>query len=114
MRATYARVSGQGGTQRQAAPAPDPALYAARARGTEWNCLSRSDIRCACASMAATGSKGSRSPYERAVPGMNWAMPRAPAGETARGLNPDSAISWAARRPGETFQREAERMSGAL
>ena len=31
-------------------------------------------------------------------------------GETARGLNPDSAISWAASSPGETFQREAERI----
>src|SRR4051812_13181255 len=44
---------------------------------------------------------------------MNWAMPRAPAGETARGLNPDSAISWAASSPGETFHRDAECSSGA-
>ena len=44
---------------------------------------------------------------------MNWAIPRAPAGETALGLKPDSAISCAASSPGETFQREAERRIGS-
>ncbi len=44
---------------------------------------------------------------------MNWAMPRAPAGETALGLKPDSAISCAASKPGETFQRDAERRIGS-
>ena len=36
-------------------------------------------------------------------------MPSAPAGETALGLKPDSASSWAASRPPETFQRAAAR-----
>ena len=36
-------------------------------------------------------SNGSSSPSERAVPGMNCAIPCAPAGETAYGLKPDSA-----------------------
>jgi hypothetical protein len=40
---------------------------------------------------------------------MNWAMPWAPAGETADGLKPDSAMSWAASSAPETFQRAAER-----
>jgi hypothetical protein len=44
---------------------------------------------------------------------MNWAIPWAPAEDTARGLNRDSAISWAASSPGETFQRAAERMIGS-
>lgn len=47
------------------------------------------------------------------MPGMNWAIPSAPADETARGLNPDSAISCAASSPGDTFQRAAERSSGS-
>ena len=41
--------------------------------------------------MAAPGSNGSSSPIASAVPGMNWAMPSAPAGERANGLKPDSA-----------------------
>ena len=36
-----------------------------------------------------------------AVAGMNWAMPWAPAGLTARGSNPDSARRSAARRDGD-------------
>ena len=47
------------------------------------------------------------------MPGMNWAIPRAPAGETAYGLKFDSAISCAASRPAETFQRAAARTIGA-
>ena len=47
------------------------------------------------------------------MPGMNWAIPWAPAGETANGLKFDSAISWAASRPAETFQRAAARRIGA-
>ena len=46
---------------------------------------------CACASMARSASKGSARPYIRAVPGMNCAMPWAPAGERAKGLKFDSA-----------------------
>src|SRR5919199_405330 len=38
---------------------------------------------------------------------MNWAIPAAPAGETARGLKPDSASSWAASSAPETLQRAA-------
>ena len=37
------------------------------------------------------------------MPGMNWAMPWAPAGETANGLKFDSAISCAASSAAETF-----------
>jgi hypothetical protein len=44
---------------------------------------------------------------------MNWAIPWAPAGETANGLKFDSAISWAASRPAETFQRSAARAIAA-
>ena len=44
---------------------------------------------------------------------MNWAMPWAPAGEIANGLKFDSAMSWAASSPAETFQRAAERRIGA-
>src|SRR5919106_3904936 len=44
---------------------------------------------------------------------MNWAIPRAPAGDTARGLKPDSAISCAASSAAETFQRAAECSSGS-
>jgi hypothetical protein len=44
---------------------------------------------------------------------MNCAIPSAPAGETARGSNPDSAISCAASSAPETFQRAAERMIGS-
>ena len=40
---------------------------------------------------------------------MNWAMPWAPAVETANGLKFDSARSWAASSPAETFQRAAAR-----
>ena len=43
---------------------------------------------------------------------MNWAIPRAPAAETANGLKFGSAISWAASDPAETFQRSAERSMG--
>ncbi len=51
------------------------------------------------------GRTGSAGPYEAAVPGMNCAIPWAPAGETAFGLKPDSAISCAASTAPETFQR---------
>ncbi len=44
---------------------------------------------------------------------MNCAMPWAPAGEIAKGSKFDSAISWAASRAAETFQRAAARSSGA-
>src|SRR6476659_6983537 len=44
---------------------------------------------------------------------MNWAIPSAPAGETAPGSKPDSARSWAASSAGETFQRDAERRSAS-
>ena len=44
---------------------------------------------------------------------MNWAIPWAPAGETAPASKPDSAISCAASRAPETFQRAAARMIGA-
>ena len=44
---------------------------------------------------------------------MNWAIPWAPAGETANGLKFDSAISCAASSAAETFQRAAARSSGA-
>src|SRR5690349_24909693 len=40
---------------------------------------------------------------------MNWAMPRAPARLTAKGLKPDSAYSWAAISAADTFQRLAAR-----
>src|SRR5262245_4180912 len=43
---------------------------------------------------------------------MNWAIPSAPAGEIALGSNRDSAISCAASKAPETFQRAAERMIG--
>src|SRR6266511_4282192 len=60
IRATYASVSGIAGTHWHDSTAPGPALYAARARETEPpNWPSRSDIRCACASIAAGASKGS-------------------------------------------------------
>jgi hypothetical protein len=45
----------------------------------------------------------------RAVPGMNCAMPRAPAGDTAKGLKPLSAYSCAASSAADTFQRLAAR-----
>ena len=51
---------------------------------------SRSRIRCAWASIAAGASKGSVSPSAAAVPGMNWAIPSAPAGLRASGSKPDS------------------------
>ena len=41
--------------------------------------------------MAAGASNGLESPSARAVPGMNWAMPCAPAPLVANGLKPDSA-----------------------
>ena len=44
---------------------------------------------------------------------MNWAMPWAPAGDRAKGLKLDSAISCAASRFAETFQRAAARRIGA-
>src|SRR6478672_2395563 len=44
---------------------------------------------------------------------MNWAMPCAPAGETAKGSKPDSAESCAASSEAETFQRAAEASSDA-
>ncbi len=69
------------------------------------NCSSRSDIRCAWASIDASGSKRSLRPYAAAVAGMNCAIPAAPAGETANGLKFDSAISCAASSAAETFQR---------
>ena len=43
---------------------------------------------------------------------MNWAIPCAPAGETANGLKFDSAISCAASRAAGTFQRDEARISG--
>src|SRR5215211_2136407 len=45
---------------------------------------------------------------------MNWAIPWAPAGETANGLKFDSTINWAASRPAETSQRSAERSIASL
>ena len=68
---------------------------------------------CAWASIACSGSNGSFNPYDAAVPGMNWAIPCAPAGETAFGLKFDSARIWAASRAADTFQRAAERMIGS-
>ena len=47
------------------------------------------------------------------VPGMNWAMPSAPAGLRANGLKPDSAYSWAASTFIGTFQRNAARAIGS-
>jgi hypothetical protein len=47
------------------------------------------------------------------VAGMNWAIPWAPAGETASGSKFDSAASCAARSPAETLQRAAARSIGA-
>ena len=44
---------------------------------------------------------------------MNWAIPCAPAGETAFGLKFDSAISWAASSAAETFQRVPPRAAAA-
>ena len=41
------------------------------------------------------------------MPGMNWAMPCAPAPLVANGLKPDSAYSCAASRFIGTFQRSA-------
>ena len=64
--------------------------------------------------IAASGSKGSRRPIAAAVPGMNCAIPSAPAGERAKGLKFDSAYSCAASRCADTLQRCAARMiSGA-
>ena len=63
--------------------------------------------------MAASASNGSSSPYAAAVPGMNWAIPAAPAGETANGLKFDSAISCAASTAAETFQRRAAAASAS-
>ena len=67
-------------------------------------------MRCACASIAALGSNGSRRPYAAAVPGMNCAMPCAPAGERANGLKFDSAYSCAASSAAPTLQRCAARV----
>jgi hypothetical protein len=111
MRATYPRVSGNGGTHPHAATGAGPALYAASASDTSANCRSRSRMRCAWASMAWAASNGSSSPMAAAVPGMNCAMPCAPALLTAKGLNPDSAYNCAARRVADTFQRCAARDS---
>ena len=47
------------------------------------------------------------------MPGMNWAIPLAPAGETANGLKFDSAMSCAASSAAETFQRRAARAIGS-
>src|SRR5262245_49927918 len=44
---------------------------------------------------------------------MNWAIPWAPAGDTAAGLKFDSAISCAAISAADTFQRAADRRIGA-
>jgi hypothetical protein len=45
-------------------------------------------------------------PQSTHVPGMNWAMPKAPACDMAAGLKPDSWCSWAARssagKPGQS------------
>jgi hypothetical protein len=64
-------------------------------------------MRRACASIARSASKGFLNPYARAVPGMNWAMPCAPAGERANGLKFDSAYSCAASRSIGTLCRRA-------
>src|SRR5205085_7262955 len=68
---------------------------------------SRSCIKWPWASIAAAGSNGLPSPYELAVPGMNCAIPCAPAPDTANGLKFDSAYSCAASRAAEMFQRWA-------
>jgi hypothetical protein len=62
-------------------------------------------MRCAWASVACSASNGSSSPTARAVPGMNCAMPWAPAGDRANGLKPLSTYSSAP----ETLQRCAAR-----
>ena len=64
-------------------------------------------MRWACASIDRSASNGSARPIARAVPGMNWAMPSAPAGERANGLNPDSLYSCAASSVPATLQRRA-------
>src|SRR5205807_531270 len=74
MRATYACVSGMAGTQPQAATRPGPALYAARASGTDAKRESRSCMRWPWASIEALGSNGLPRPYAAAVP----EMPRLP------------------------------------
>ena len=66
-------------------------------------------MSCACASMARVASNGSSRPYARAVPGMNCAMPCAPAGERANGLKRDSWYSWAASSVPATLHRCAAR-----
>jgi hypothetical protein len=66
-------------------------------------------MRWACASIACAASNGSSSPIAAAVPGMNWAIPWAPAELTANGLKPDSAYSCAASNVAETFHRCAAR-----
>src|ERR1700759_3789021 len=69
---------------------------------------------CACALIACSGANGSASPYAAAVPGMNCAMPCAPAPDCANGLKFDSAYSWAASSADDTFQRcAASLMIGA-
>ena len=46
-------------------------------------------------------------------PGMNCAMPSAPARDRAAGSNPDSRRSWAASSAADTLQRLAARRSAA-
>src|SRR3954470_16936434 len=79
--------------QPHAATAPEPALYAASASGTAANRASRSCIRCAWASIDAAASNGLRRPSPAAVPGMNCAIPWAPAGDTANGLQLASLLA---------------------
>src|SRR5260370_2609357 len=69
----------------------------------------------AAAGIASAGSNGdalpspfSSRPQWVQVPGRNWAMPCAPAGETAAGLKPDSCCSWAASRLSVSWEQPAD------
>ena len=72
-------------------------------------------MRWACASIACSASNGFVNPIARAVPGMNCAMPSAPAGDRANGLKLDSLYSCAASSVPAKYQpliaRAAQRWS---